>query len=169
MSMTYEPIEFEEPPELPRQQHPGRTLTRLPSRHDSVQSQPPITTVPNEIPAKCSTTATTAHIPKLPRSTVTIVEMRKEVITCIETSITLQEAGTKYLEFLTEVNPNMEQMIENMAVDAIRTANLNPQYERLREAFARAVQSWVQKKKCPNPAVLDAYQTACATTLQLKL
>lgn len=165
--MTYEPIEFEQPPDLPRQQHPGRTLTRLPSRNDSLQSQPAVNSVPDEITVKCPIDTITKK--KFPNSTVTIVELRREVIACIETSTNLQEAGTKYLDYLTEVNPNMEQMIENMAVDAIRTATLDSRYERLREVFARAVQSWVQKKKCTNPAVLDAYQTVGATTLQLRL
>lgn len=179
MSMTYEPIEIvEENPGLTRQAYPGRTLTRLPSRHDAPPAPPSTApSAPPYIATKAQGESRPASLPSHTRPThnrakasVTMDDLRLQAVDAIAGSRTIQEAGTKYMEYLTEVNPERDALKEQMAIDAILTAKFASRYEHLRGEFARATQSWVQMKKYISSKVLEKYQgEQDANTLELTL
>lgn len=171
--MTYEPIEFEERvAELPnsaRQGPPGMQVARLPSRYNADAPSPPAPAAPLAPPPQ---TVRAASVP-LPAPSVidrsTMDDFRFKAREAIESSTTLQEAGTKYLEYLTHANPTMNKTVEQMAIGAIETAKLRPEHQRLSPEFARAVRSWVNKEKYTSPTIHEMYQYEPSNSLELSL
>ncbi len=178
--MTYEPIEFEERvAELPtsaRQGVPGMQIARLPSRYTSdISASISPTAAAAPVPLPLAAMQTPSPLNSLPTHAAptfdraTIEDFRFKAREVIESSTTLQEAGTKYLEYLTQANPTMNKTIEQIAIGAIETAKLRPEHQRLCPEFSQAVRSWVNRERYTSPTIHATYQYEPSNSLKLSL
>lgn len=171
--MTYEPIEFEERvaelPNAARQAPPGMQVARLPSRYNTDAPSPATPVAPLAPPLETVRTTSVSMPAPSALDRATMEDFRFKAREAIESSTTLQEAGTKYLEYLTHANPTMNKTIEQMAIGAIETAKLRPEHQRLSPEFARAVRSWVNRERYTSPTIHEMYQYEPSNSLELSL